>query len=745
MRASGIHRIVNRADRTAGGPPPVGQAKTRSPVGAGLERRAGGTAAGQPERVAAREHVPQPGEQAQALALVRPELDVEAKHGHDRVPLARADDPPGPQGHDRWRGLGRLERPLGQLERAEQRTRLAQDDRPGNADRRARHRRHGQLSAPGLAPDERDRRRADVEQRDCARLDHDRPGRHVHRHLWPRALPGSDVDGQAARRDVAETDDRVAAPALARAPPERERRPGRRRARRPRSGRGRARLRPALRAASRRAWRAPPTSSARSVSALASGLASASSAAAPAATAAAALEPLTVANCLRPPGSDVTRPTPGARTSGLIPPSNARPHDENGAARVVPAGSPRRRDRDERATAREQLLRGRLRQRRAPGHRFSRRGRSRPRRRCGRRGSTAAAPASAAARAATSGSAPAGTTATLPATEETPRSKNSGPAVPRRAGGAGRSRSVRVGAAAPASGTSRSKSTLRPARTTTRTSVPERRESSAPTASASGAPAGPPTLPKAGPARPVVAGRGDDERVQPQGTGDGARERAVGERRERLDERDERDPGRVVGVAVAVRVDGVLEAGQQLVGARVHGVVATAVGLPRGDANRQDGRGGRHAGEAGRARPRRRAARPSRSRAARARSGRSAWPAPARSPRCRRRRFRRRTCPCRNGSAGRRRCRGARSSPRARRSPTSRTPGLGARATASRTSCEGTVAGKATRTGYTPFTPARALEQRDRPRVENRREAVEGAGEAELGPDDHALAAEAGR
>ena len=37
--------------------------------------------------------------------------------------------------------------------------------------------------------------------------------------------------------------------------------------------------------------------------------------------------------------------------------------------------------------------------------------------------------------------------------------------------------------------------------------------------------------------------------------------------------------------------------------------------------------------------------------------------------------------------------------------PESRTPGLGARATASRTSCEGTVAGKATRTGYTPFTP----------------------------------------
>ena len=51
----------------------------------------------------------------------------------------------------------------------------------------------------------------------------------------------------------------------------------------------------------------------------------------------------------------------------------------------------------------------------------------------------------------------------------------------------------------------------------------------------------------------VVPGRRHDERVEAQRPVDRPRERAVGERRERLDERDERDPRRIVGVTVLVR------------------------------------------------------------------------------------------------------------------------------------------------------------------------------------------------
>ena len=49
-----------------------------------------------------------------------------------------------------------------------------------------------------------------------------------------------------------------------------------------------------------------------------------------------------------------------------------------------------------------------------------------------------------------------------------------------------------------------------------------------------------------------------------------------------------------MGVAVAVRVDRAVEAGDQLVGARVDDAAALGVGLPAGDADREDGRARRH-------------------------------------------------------------------------------------------------------------------------------------------------------
>ncbi len=98
----------------------------------------------------------------------------------------------------------------------------------------------------------------------------------------------------------------------------------------------------------------------------------------------------------------------------------------------------------------------------------------------------------------------------------------------------------------------------------------------------------------------VVPRRRDDERVERQRSLRGARLGPVGEAGERLGERDERDAGRVVRVAVVVRVDGAVEPGDQLVAARVDGPVPEGVGLPAGDADRQDGGAGGDAGEAGR-------------------------------------------------------------------------------------------------------------------------------------------------
>ena len=86
------------------------------------------------------------------------------------------------------------------------------------------------------------------------------------------------------------------------------------------------------------------------------------------------------------------------------------------------------------------------------------------------------------------------------------------------------------------------------------------RASVAPTVSAAGAPAGAGDRAEERPGGAVVPGRRDDERVE----GERARDRlglgAVGERRERLRDAEQRDARGVVRVAVAVRVDGAVEA-----------------------------------------------------------------------------------------------------------------------------------------------------------------------------------------
>ena len=168
---------------------------------------------------------------------------------------------------------------------------------------------------------------------------------------------------------------------------------------------------------------------------------------------------------------------------------------------------------------------------------------------------------------------------------------------PSRAEPPARARSVCPGVTDPASGRSRSRRTSRPARTTTRTSCAAPRVSNAPTVSASRAPAGPPTLPKAGPPGPSFPAAVTTSVSSANGAAHRPRQRAVRERGERLDERDERDPGRVVRVAVAVRVDGALEAREELVGAGVDRVAAAVVGLPPGDADREHGRAGSDAAE----------------------------------------------------------------------------------------------------------------------------------------------------
>ena len=157
------------------------------------------------------------------------------------------------------------------------------------------------------------------------------------------------------------------------------------------------------------------------------------------------------------------------------------------------------------------------------------------------------------------------------------------------------------GAAEPPRGTAPSNSTSRPLRITTRTLSLRRRRSSAPTVSASSAPPGAPIVPKVAPAAPVIAGGRDDERVERRRPPHGPRLGPVGEARQRRRDSDQGDAGGVVGVSVAVRIDGALEAGDQLVGATVDLVGAARIALPAGDPDREDRGAGSDPAEGGRA------------------------------------------------------------------------------------------------------------------------------------------------
>ncbi len=88
----------------------------------------------------------------------------------------------------------------------------------------------------------------------------------------------------------------------------------------------------------------------------------------------------------------------------------------------------------------------------------------------------------------------------------------------------------------------------------------------------------------------VVSGRDDRQRVEIGRARDRAGQRPVRERGVRLDHADERDPRRVLDVAVGVRVDRCLEPGEDLVRPRIDAVAALGVRLPASDANRQDRR-----------------------------------------------------------------------------------------------------------------------------------------------------------
>ena len=98
----------------------------------------------------------------------------------------------------------------------------------------------------------------------------------------------------------------------------------------------------------------------------------------------------------------------------------------------------------------------------------------------------------------------------------------------------------------------------------------------------------------------VVAGGRDDDRVQVERALDGLGLGPVGERGVRLGDAEESNAHGVVRVAVAVRVDRALEAGDHLIGAAEHDVAPVGGGLPACDADRQDGRAGRDAVQAAR-------------------------------------------------------------------------------------------------------------------------------------------------
>ena len=94
--------------------------------------------------------------------------------------------------------------------------------------------------------------------------------------------------------------------------------------------------------------------------------------------------------------------------------------------------------------------------------------------------------------------------------------------------------------------------------------------------------AGPGDAAEAGAGGAVVAAGRDHERVEAHRTGRSSREWPVCEAGERLCDTDERDARCVVRVAVIVRVDGALDAGEQLVGASVDRPPGGCVTLPAG-------------------------------------------------------------------------------------------------------------------------------------------------------------------
>ena len=115
----------------------------------------------------------------------------------------------------------------------------------------------------------------------------------------------------------------------------------------------------------------------------------------------------------------------------------------------------------------------------------------------------------------------------------------------------------------------------------------------APTASAAAPPAGPATEPNDGPGATIVARRRHEQRAEVERALGGPCLRPVGERGVRLDDAGHRHSHGVVRVAVTVRIDCALEAGEQLVAARIDELAAVGDRLPAGDADREDGHAGR--------------------------------------------------------------------------------------------------------------------------------------------------------
>ena len=116
----------------------------------------------------------------------------------------------------------------------------------------------------------------------------------------------------------------------------------------------------------------------------------------------------------------------------------------------------------------------------------------------------------------------------------------------------------------------------------------------------------------------VVPRRCDDERVEVERALHGLGLRPVREGGVRLGHADERDPHRIVLVAVAVRVDEAVEPRDQLVAPAVDKLTAVGSRLPAGDANRKHTRRRRDTAKASRARSNRRGCRRARCRAPRA-------------------------------------------------------------------------------------------------------------------------------